>query len=831
MNLANDDHAKNTAGRLPNRLIEGSIVFLLFFTPLAIGTVHPWARAVLCGACLLIFCVTVWQKRESKNITVTPLGVALVFLAVWTGLQATPLPAWVIATLSPKGLALQQLAASDAGAVRPWVPISLDRFATLAELANVLGYTLLFLTVVNCCKSDDRREGRLLAAMAGAGALVAGIGFVQTLVGTPRILGVYGAPSSFFFATFVNPNHLAAFLGMASTVALGMALSSRDRGKRVVFVALSVFTGISVFLTLSRGGIIAYVAGQLFLGCLLLMRRAKSGAKAALVLLLATLVLGTSGWLAYTQIATKFDRTSMAAEGRVQVWKDDLALIRDFPISGIGPGAYAQLHFRYKSSPEQITYLYAENSYLQAVVDWGVGGLLFVLCLAATFVLAVRRQPMRGRTAGILAALFVVGLHNFVDFNIETGAVAVSCVVLMAFAASRAFAANGASRWLPQVHLPVRILRVAMPVVLAILTVSFVLSQMRSLESDTRRLVLAQKEPGPGFLAVAEEATLRHPADYFLALTTGLGLIDEARRDLPTALDWIGRAGYLNPTDPAVHLMTARLLVSMGAIDEAIVAYRLAGELMSRDAVLTEAVQNLRGPYSLRSLVPPDPQNQVYLARFLLRKGMKTEAHDIAGGLLDKGSTVTSDPQILHLASDLDEQAGDDAQAAQNAERALAADSHQTWAYLLLARVAGRTREGDPLLILERGMQQDPSPELALQAAGLALSRHDLARARALARRLMELGLSARAYFLSGQIDEVGGNYPLALQQYRSAQSAEPARVEYAVAVARTLERLGIKSEAIETYRAILRQYPSLDWIHTKLLALEGERTSYHVQN
>ena len=60
-----------------------------------------------------------------------------------------------------------------------------------------------------------------------------------------------------------------------SPLALGLGLSTHDPRKRTIYFSLAAFVGITVFLTLYRGGIIAFVAGQIFLTTMPLMKRAE----------------------------------------------------------------------------------------------------------------------------------------------------------------------------------------------------------------------------------------------------------------------------------------------------------------------------------------------------------------------------------------------------------------------------------------------------------------------------------------------------------------------------------------------------------------------------
>jgi tetratricopeptide (TPR) repeat protein len=719
-------------------LIEGAVYLLVFFSPLAIGTVEPWAYAVVIAAAVAAFTALALKRRLPDQIAITPLGAVLLVMTLYTGLQTVPLPPSIVAFLSPSGFALQQTALKDAGFAMGWLPISLDRYATLTEFAKLIGYALLFLTIVNYFGCHDRRVRRLLVAMTCAGTLVALIGFWQKFFGGNRIFGVIEVTPRFFISTFVNPNHLAGYLGLVSPVALGLGLSTSDRRKRVVLVTLSAFLGIAVFLTLSRGGMIAFVGGQIFLAGLLWMKRAQNRGRAALIPLFAASVLCVAAWLAYAPIEAKFQQLAadhQAAEGRFTVWGDDLPMMWSYAATGIGRGAYAQMHTRQNTLPAQITFLFAENSYLQAAIDWGVLGLLMILSMVGTAWLAVRQGPGHGKWAGVFGGLLVIALHNFVDFNLETGAGAVAFTILLGLTAARAFADMMAPAWIAKMAVTPAQARLAVPVCLALAVVSFGLGQRYSLRADTARLAAAADQPGDGLIAVAQVVTARHPADYFLALRTASALLRDDRNRPLAAVDWLSRAIHLNPLNATAHLLMARVLCALGEQEQAITSYRLAATLANGDAVLSEALTNISDPGLRRRLAAEDTAGQAHLAHLLLQKGDRDEASTIIDEL---EATAPDNPLVLQARAEISGRDQDHGRAAAAANKALAQDPHQIWAYLVLASAAAATHSQDPTQIVARGLEQNPDPVLATAAAQYALGQRDFAAARFFAQKLMD---------------------------------------------------------------------------------------------
>ena len=74
--------------------------------------------------------------------------------------------------------------------------------------------------------------------------------------------------------------------------------------------------------------------------------------------------------------------------GRIAIWKDTIPMIRDFPLFGVGLGAWPEMFPRYRRAPWSADfYREAHNDYLQILAETGVAG--FAL-LGWFFVMTVR---------------------------------------------------------------------------------------------------------------------------------------------------------------------------------------------------------------------------------------------------------------------------------------------------------------------------------------------------------------------------------------------------------------------------------------------------------
>ena len=240
--------------------------------------------------------------------------------------------------------------------------------------------------------------------------------------------------------TYICPNNLAGFL----EVALGLVLARgillhRTKGSVeaftvrrlfIIYVALMAIVGIAV--SLSRGGWGATLAGLLALALWGDWRQRRIWVRFAAVVAVVV-VLGFAAWkLAPARIITSFTGKTGTEIGlrdptfniRTRLWTGTLPLIREQPLIGHGIGSWQWLYPKYKH-PTVVSHTeYTHNDYLNLASDYGLVGVVLVLCVFAGFFWqAARTSDPRipseegsfvvGSVAGVVAILF----HAIFDFN------------------------------------------------------------------------------------------------------------------------------------------------------------------------------------------------------------------------------------------------------------------------------------------------------------------------------------------------------------------------------------------------------------------------------
>ena len=251
-----------------------------------------------------------------------------------------------------------------------------------------MAYALAFVAAVEVCRSRRSRQ-RLLATLAFTDAAVAVIGLLHALLGVTQLFGlrafVHARPP--LVTPFGNPNHLAGFLGLSSTVALGLALTSELRERGVLFAAAALLSGAGVLLSLSRAGILFFVFGpgaprgvgaddRQRTGGRSARREPRGRGAAALLVLVATLAVG--GYVAWEQLVAEAASADSVEElrqsGKVELWPMMARGGAGLPVLGMGRGAFESAFPRYQTEPNPNTLTHPENAVLQLAAEFGGAG-------------------------------------------------------------------------------------------------------------------------------------------------------------------------------------------------------------------------------------------------------------------------------------------------------------------------------------------------------------------------------------------------------------------------------------------------------------------------
>jgi O-antigen ligase len=332
-----------------------------------------------------------------------------------------------------------------------------DRFVQIeynarTELIQVLVYAALFFVVVN---NLQRRESATVIALCliGLGMVLSWDAAYQyatnsaSVWGLPRRAQFIGRGS----ATYINPDHLAGFLGLGLPLALSYTVLSRFQPVLKVlfgYCALAMMAGIGV--TLSRGGIVA-TGATLVVFCLVLLLQ-RGYWLPGLAVLVGIVAVVSAFAFESESVQKRFEglfNKGKLINIRQEYWPAALHIFEDHPLWGGGPGHFDSEFAKYRPRNVQNRPVYAHNDYLNTLSDWGAVGLAIIVAalgllyygvakswptgppteVDATLLLKSDRAAfLMGASLGLLDILF----HSGIDFNMHVPANAAIVVTLMA---------------------------------------------------------------------------------------------------------------------------------------------------------------------------------------------------------------------------------------------------------------------------------------------------------------------------------------------------------------------------------------------------------------
>ncbi|MCP4849845.1 MAG: hypothetical protein GY899_18050 [Verrucomicrobiaceae bacterium] len=270
--------------------------------------------------------------------------------------------------------------------------------------------------------------------------------------------------------------HFAGFLEVS--VLLGSAIGFIARGLgaiRVLALLGAAIAFIGIALSQSRGSIIATGGGGLVLAGFLVMhfrhqgRLFQSKRKLIFWILGSTAALIVSGIIIFSSYNKRFGSidSAFSDSGRQNFWVGALDQWRESPVYGNGARSFHYLYSTYRP-PEapfhQRNPEFAHNDYFQQAAEYGLIGVLLILCiLFAHITHAMRGISSYARSesksdpgdstslrfallAGAAAVISAHAIHALVDFNMRMVATAVPVGFCMAILANPGLGINRSNR-------------------------------------------------------------------------------------------------------------------------------------------------------------------------------------------------------------------------------------------------------------------------------------------------------------------------------------------------------------------------------------------------
>ena len=789
------------------RAATAALVAAIAGSTLWLGGAPPGA-AVL-AALLSATALGLLAAADQGRLVVPPLALLPLSVAGLCALQLVPLPPALAGALSPPLGELRAFALAPLGLDR-WRPLSHDPPATAAALAGSLSAAAALVASAGLCRSRTRRR-QLAAGIGLTGLAIALIGFGHALADASTLFGLHRFQNGQlpFLTPFGNPNHLAAFATLASALLLGLAADSHpDRPRQALWLAAAVAVGAAAFLSLSRGGIAFWCAGQLAFLLLLLRRRDARGTtgRAIPVALAVGAVALVAGYLALDRLGSEMatvDTVEKLRHSKVDLWPMFSRPALAAWLTGLGRGTFAIAFPRWQTAHSTLTFTfeYPENLPLQLATELGLPATLGLLALALWATVRTTRGG-NGKPL-VLAAWAGVGalvLHDLFDFALELPACATAAAVALGIASGP---------WVEQHELPLR--RTPALAGLAAAALLAILGFARGADSTARAEARLAANARGNAAAVRDQARAlvdRHPADAVLYRIAGWTEATRPGGQPRVALAWLNRALFLQPLDPDTHRVVARALFQLGATDQALVEERLALEAGAEPAtILAESLPRARDVDALWNLVGDTPAHVDLLVPELWTRGRQEHAR----GLLDRALlTFAGRPEATALtvtAARIRLQTADPAGALVFLDEA--EQKGQDVALPRAQALAALGHRRDAIRTLESAVARNPGDaEIAFALANLLVAEGRPALARAALERVQPFlgagGPRTRLVLAQAETYRVEGRYGRALDLVQTAMRLSP-------------DQPGLHRQAAELYEALKRPREALHEVEAAL--------------
>ena len=395
---------------------------LLLFGPLAFGATEPWSIFLLEAGSAALFLLWIGTQVLQDKMQVA-----------WNPLF---LPMGVFGLL-----VLSQLIFGSA-----------YTHETESKALLYFAYGLLcFLAGQTLLRGSQAR--RLALIFSVYGAVLAGFALIYGVSANDKLYWLrLPRNGGWIYGPYVNHNHYAGLMEMLVPIPLVLALtqmaSTKARTAAAAAAALMVGT---IFLSGSRGGMLAIVA-ELVVLAVLLVKQKRNLRTAVLVGVFLTIVVGFVLWVGGDAVVKRWasvdsSHSEISSDVRLNIDRDAFRMFLKKPDLGWGLGTFPVVYPQFRTFYTNSFVNEAHNDYLQLLAEMGLLGFGTMLWFLLT--LYTRAIKKIGNWVGDLssatALACVLGLsgilvHSAFDFNLQIPANAALFYVLCTIAAAEPFA-------------------------------------------------------------------------------------------------------------------------------------------------------------------------------------------------------------------------------------------------------------------------------------------------------------------------------------------------------------------------------------------------------
>ena len=385
---------------------------LLMFAVLAFGGVEEWSTFAFEAGAAVLFLLWAAKQLVSRQVKLSK--------------NPLYLPAVLFFVLILAQIVLRRSAYS---------------YITKYEALQYVSYGIVLLIAAECVRRESARKMFALV-MIVFGAGYAFFALAQELTSNGKIFWLHSSQfRGSMYGSYVNHNHYAGLMEMLVPIPFVVTMGHMFRGgKRALIGSCAVLMAGTIFLSGSRGGMLAFVFEMVLFAALTLGKRRSPrialGSIAVCVFILALLIFLGKG-----QVLGRLG--DLTPGMRLNITGDSLRMFSKRPVWGWGLGTFPTVYPSYRSFYTNLFVNEAHNDYAQLLVETGLLGfglmLWFLVRLYRYGLPTSRRWEFEWDGAVSLAALLGctgILLHSFVDFNLQIPANVALFYVLCGLAAS-----------------------------------------------------------------------------------------------------------------------------------------------------------------------------------------------------------------------------------------------------------------------------------------------------------------------------------------------------------------------------------------------------------
>ncbi|MDD4872815.1 MAG: O-antigen ligase family protein [Kiritimatiellae bacterium] len=411
------------------------VLVSIFITIMLLGAgIFPFTIAAV-AAILCFICILLNRKQDFPQAGVLSFLVSVLIIVLTV--TVIPLPSSISGIFGPER-AKQNLIAEKAinNAVALGITnVSTPLFALTRNRAGTARMILLLIAGFSVATLSSRMpptwKDRYLKFMILSGVVLAVAGFISQWV-IPQgknIWWLFPVPHGRPVGCFINRNHFGGFIAIMCAPAVFMMSDSIEKKRYasvLTWCACLIALNIAVILSLSKGAWLALITSMSFSFMVLSLRKHIT----AVILFAAVFIISGCILLLnpHQQISERFKsmvnfKQNQSVEMRLSTWHDSLAILRDYPVMGIGANAFRMIFPQYRSATTRKPFEHIENEYLQIPVEFGLPATAVII--AILFCTAKRCQETWQVEKNVTILLCVGGMlvavavHALTDFALR----------------------------------------------------------------------------------------------------------------------------------------------------------------------------------------------------------------------------------------------------------------------------------------------------------------------------------------------------------------------------------------------------------------------------